>query len=59
MRLIAPPLPPASRPSNTTSSPGPELPAAELAAEMQAQLEQAPLRVGQALLVLRPGSAPR
>ena len=39
-RLIAPPLPDASQPSNTMQSGGPELAAAQLTAEGEAQLEQ-------------------
>ena len=52
MALIAPPLPAASGPSNTTSSPGPRSPGTHLPAEVQPQLQQPSLLVLESLVVL-------
>ena len=51
-RLMAPPLPEASQPSNTTHSGGADLAVAELAAEREPQLQQPALLLGQLLLLL-------
>ena len=52
MRLIAPPLPPASRPSRTTSRPRSDVARTELTTEVQPQLEQPALGDVDASLVL-------
>ena len=52
MRLIAPPLPPASRPSRTTSRPGPISPEPSSTTEVEPQLEQSSLSGLDASLVL-------
>ena len=59
MRLIAPPLPPAFAALEHHHQARAERPVAELAPEVQAQLEQTPLRLGQSLLVLGPAQRGR
>ena len=48
---MAPPLPDASGPSSTIEQPGPEVAVAELAAEVESQLDQPPLRRFEPMLV--------